>query len=300
MRQQKFSNSSPAIGATKQQPLISGAISHRVSEYIDSITVELISPEVADEYLEHNTHNRPLSVDRVNLYAREMAEGRWQYNADTIRFDKNGVLLNGQHTLHAVKKSGFHALCIVVRDLEPECFDTIDLGGGVRTIAQIAALAGIENSPTVTALARLLLIYDKYDKTFGSDKGGGPAQTEVLEYVKAHHQELAESVRAGRACAKLTSPALIGCCHKIFSRIDSEVASRFFEELANGGTPNTNPTWHLRERLKDNKNNGRAKLERRYILALFFKAWVSYRRDRPMSLLRWRMDGPMPEPFPTL
>lgn len=95
MRQQKFSNSSPAIGATKQQPLISGAISHRVSEYIDSITVELISPEVADEYLEHNTHNRPLSVDRVNLYAREMAEGRWQYNADTIRFDKNGVLLNG-------------------------------------------------------------------------------------------------------------------------------------------------------------------------------------------------------------
>jgi hypothetical protein len=43
------------------------------------------------------------------------------------------------------------------------------------------------------------------------------------------------------------------------------------------------------------------KLQTLSIVALFFRAWLYYRDDRPMrALVAWRTDSPLPETFPDI
>ena len=61
----------------------------------------LVMPEMAREWLTHNTHNRPVSRQTVEQYARDMKAGRWYYTNQGIGFDVNGVMTDGQHRLLA-------------------------------------------------------------------------------------------------------------------------------------------------------------------------------------------------------
>lgn len=284
----------PSAPQGPQGPQGPGPNQRPLHGYSDDHKVELITPEVAAKMLEKNTHNRPLSQAVVDQYVKDMQEGRWLFNKIPILFDWNDVLLDGQHRLWAVVQSGFHMLCVVERNVDPAVFATIDIHH-IRPPAQIIGLAGVENSVVIAAIARLVLTYDCGDLSF--TESVRPTKTEISGYVIARHQEFEESVRYAYACRELTTPAIAGCCFKIFSRIDHQTATRFFDELTRSGAPATNPTCHLREKLLANKKTQRSKLERRYVLALFFKCWIAYKAGRRMGHLRWAMDS---EAFPAL
>ena len=67
-----------------------------------------IDPEMAEELLALSKGNRPLSKRAVAKYRRHMENGTWDQETPTqfIMFDKEGVLINGHHTLTALKQSG--------------------------------------------------------------------------------------------------------------------------------------------------------------------------------------------------
>lgn len=65
-----------------------------------------ISPELARAWLEANTFNRKVSPEIVNKYASDMEQGTWRLNHQGIAFDDEGVLVDGQHRLMAIVKSG--------------------------------------------------------------------------------------------------------------------------------------------------------------------------------------------------
>jgi hypothetical protein len=77
-------------------------------------TVELkeliITPEIAQEMLEFNTCNRPLSKNTVTKYAGMMRLGEWYFSHQSLAFaeDEGGKLLlvDGQHRLAAIVQSG--------------------------------------------------------------------------------------------------------------------------------------------------------------------------------------------------
>ena len=50
----------------------------------------------------------------------EMQDGKWRLNGKTICFDSTGRLLNGQHRLSAVVRSGVTLTTVVVRGLDPD------------------------------------------------------------------------------------------------------------------------------------------------------------------------------------
>ncbi len=52
----------------------------------------LVTPEMAKEWLMHNTHNRPVSRTTVEKYARDMKAGKWFYTNQGIGFDTTGTL----------------------------------------------------------------------------------------------------------------------------------------------------------------------------------------------------------------
>ena len=83
-----------------------------------SVMTEDVTPKQAAAWLDRNyEHNRPLSDSHVNFLAREMEIGR--FTLATIHFMSVGNevhLVNGQHTLHAIVKSGKTQTCVVIRE----------------------------------------------------------------------------------------------------------------------------------------------------------------------------------------
>lgn len=71
---------------------------------IESMVV-LVTPDLASQWLKKNTKNRKVRKMVVNSYAEDMKNGNWSLIGDSITFDEDGVLTNGQHRLYAITKS---------------------------------------------------------------------------------------------------------------------------------------------------------------------------------------------------
>ena len=80
-----------------------------------NMRIETISPEQAKKYLERNHANRNINEGRVTSYARDMKNGGWQLNGEAIKFNKSGELIDGQHRLTAIIRSGVPVtMCVIV------------------------------------------------------------------------------------------------------------------------------------------------------------------------------------------
>ena len=54
--------------------------------------MEIITPQIASEYLAKNTNNyRVLSKSKVDVYAEDMRNGNWQENGEGIAFGEDGT-----------------------------------------------------------------------------------------------------------------------------------------------------------------------------------------------------------------
>lgn len=112
------------------------------------ITAEIITPKIANEYLEHNTNNfRRCRPNVVTNYARDMENGDWRLSWDCIAFDEDGNLSNGQHRLYGIVDSGKPQVCFVMRNCPNDLFfgDT----GTKRSIGDYLKHSGIADDPLI-------------------------------------------------------------------------------------------------------------------------------------------------------
>lgn len=67
-----------------------------------------VTPDMARKLLSLSGGNRPLSNATVNKYKRHMERGTWDESTPTqfITFTRDGVLINGHHTLKALTRCG--------------------------------------------------------------------------------------------------------------------------------------------------------------------------------------------------
>lgn len=121
--------------------------------------IELITPKIAEQYLEKNSNNyRRLYKATVDQYASEMLNGKWIFNGEAIKFNKSGKLVDGQHRLSAIVKSGCSIPMVVITDVNDDV-NTFDIGK-TRSVSDIAAANGLDysctNTTTVGAIGFLL------------------------------------------------------------------------------------------------------------------------------------------------
>jgi len=205
----------------------------------DEITSEWldVTPELAFKLLEANTHNRPLVQSRVERYARDMRAGQWRVNGDAVRFDINGILIDGQHRLWAVTESGVTLKMLVVRGLEPEAQDTIDQGKP-RSIKEVFHLGGIENSRLVAPI--LLTIF-----RVSTNK----PHIYTPEVAKAMYDYWHDDVQwMASAVSRYTKRATVAAALTIAHRKTPSVTD-LFTGMVNSGTNlvQGQPAWLLRE-----------------------------------------------------
>jgi len=258
-----------------------------------------ITPGMAEQMIGHNTHNRNIRHLDVSGYARDMAAGDWQYTAEPIRFDTNGVLIDGQHRLLAIIESGVTVRALIAYGLEPESQHAVDTGIP-RKFHDVLKLRGEANSHTLAAVVAAVGMWERGFRRLGdgnrSLKLTNPQKLHVLE---SHPELRAVSTNATRVASHCALPAsLIGLCWWLFDAIDSEDTTYFFDRLASDTDhAKGDPIYELRRTAAESKDV-RGERSRTWLLAITIKAWNAYRNGDKVSLYRYRTGGSRPEQFP--
>lgn len=260
-------------------------------------SVELVdvTPEIAHDWLGHNTHNRRLRWRTVDAYASDMAGGDWQWNGESVKFATDGTLLDGQHRLAAVVKAAVTVPMLVVRGLQMETQDTVD-GGVKRSFSDVLHLRGEINWVTLSAVVRRVALWE-IGARFNSNVA--PTTAYLLQTLEKypHLRNIAqEAAKVSRGCA--LRPGTIGLCVWLFDQIDSSDCDFFFARLHDGqNMAKGDPIYELR-RTAEGLRTARGARSESYMTAITIKAWNAYRDGSKVALLRFKPGGASPEKFP--
>lgn len=277
---------------TLPPPLVAGA------PLPDGVTIEhvWVTPEVAGEYLSHNTRNRSLKPVFGARYAADMLSGDWAWTGEPIRFDVDGRLLDGQNRLHALIDACVTLPFLVIRGLPPEAQDDMDTGAP-RKFADVLKLSGEANANHLAALVRRVAAWES-----GSRRNLNSIVTSyhALRRTLDAHPELREIVNPARKVADACGLTGATCALAwwVFAGIDQEDADAFFARLGDGqNMAKGDPIFELRRTLAESKSI-RGNRNETYLLAITVKAWNAYRNGETVGLYRWRPGGAKPEKFP--
>lgn len=153
-----------------------------------------VTPEMAKEWLSNMVTNRPLKPVKVKSYAQQMLAGLWRLNGETIKFDGDSVLFDGQHRLHAIISSNMTIPLAVARGLDRSTISSID-GGSRRTVPDNLAIIGIKNGASIAGVANILItIRESQPKGHPSNKrkfiGIRSAMDDQLAFVAKNKRDI--------------------------------------------------------------------------------------------------------------
>lgn len=291
------------------------------------ISIEVITPALAEEMLKHNTSNRPIKESNVAFLANEILTGRWRLTGSAIQFVGKD-LVDGQHRLKAIVAAGKPIKSVITRfpttAASKEIFKVIDVGCG-RSIGDILAINGESN---VNVLSGILKGFDRYCKAveqagqtaktipYSSQSLSAQKQTNVsvnakrinikkpLTYIMdllAQYPFARESAKFGASIAKqkpqILSPTQWGLMHAILSDVNEIDASTFLQSLHTGeNLSRQSPVLQLRERLlsiRTDMGRDAQGLAPQFVLALCNAAWNAYRTDKPINMKKISAGDPI-------
>lgn len=266
------------------------------------VTVEKITPAIASEWLEHNLPtNRAITQRHVERLLKDLEKGLWKMDGHPYRFDKDGNLLDGQHRLLAISKSGKTVMGVVVRGLERDAFYSMDTGRK-RSTGDTLHIAGETNA---SLLAGGLMVIAQYLRDGTIDTNVLPSTSELVD-VLSTVPKIRESVRIVLASQNLARartgankqllpPALAVGLHCMFDEKDAPLADELVRGMCTGFDPDKRPVFCLlRERMMGNRL-AKAKLPRTIVAAMTIKAWNAERAKTPLKMLRVGAGEAFPE-----
>ncbi len=122
-----------------------------------------VTPAMAEAWLENNFRNRPLSEDVVVAYARDMKSGQWVPTHQGIAFNENDDLIDGQHRLHAIVRSGVTVRMMVTFGLkakiagkEMTTMDAVDRGRTRSVADQLKIQHGMKDGSAISMVCMSL------------------------------------------------------------------------------------------------------------------------------------------------
>lgn len=270
-----------------------------------NVKIQLVDmdPCMAAELLENNFHNRPLMSTTVNTYAEEIIKGNWKFNGDTIRVDKNGMLLDGQHRLVGIIQSGKTVKVILVTELEPDVFDTIDVGV-TRTLDQLMAINGYPNPKPASSAVAYIVNYEagRVPSSSTSLNKNYKSKASRLQYYVKHRKTIDSSTTfylEHRGLKKVYPPGQGIFLHHLFASKNADMAANFMEAVEGDLSKKIQVATFLRDRL-DTDARAYTKMTPAHRLAISIKAWNTYRKGNKGSRfgIKWQQHGPRQEKFP--
>lgn len=253
-----------------------------------------VTPELAQDFLTYNTHNRPIKDKTVKKYTADMLNDRWEFTGDVINWTVEGKMINGQHRLLAIIASGkaqvFHVQC----GLKADAFNKMDIGK-LRSAGDTLAMQGFSNYSVVAGVVRYVSVYknDMLNDYINTTNKMKFSNQDIAEEAEKLDRELLQEAATtsvkfyGRV--KFMDSTSIAPLFYIFAEKDKEMALNFFDMLATGdgiGTEKYPSIFLLRNKLINSMSSG-SKISVKHRWALIIKAWNFYKEGRDIKLLTW-------------
>jgi hypothetical protein len=240
------------------------------------IEIEEITPQKAAEYLKLNRSNRKLVESRVLFYMEQMARGLWKLTGDSIKFNGQN-LIDGQHRLQAVVRSGVTIMCVVVRNLTRDVFDVLDTGRS-RQAGDVLSGYGYPNVYLLASAGRYLWFFEHQQVPNSPTL---PNQDILATVIKHSNLSAFASDVAAHRFAK--SGVIVACLFwiEVCSKTKGQVFTESF--LSGIDLKVTNPIYQLRERIISDRALLVDKRSRVIASAMIFRTFDNWVNNRPSS-----------------
>lgn len=260
------------------------------------VTKEVITPDIAADWLNANDHNRKLSDYNVKRLAETIRRDEWEENGETIKISKDAKVLDGQHRLAAIVVANKAITTLVAWNVPDEYFDTIDIGRP-RRMNDMLYIRGETSERTLASALTMLYRYKNRGNFNQIVASATPTPTELFNLLDKY-PEIRESASIGNKIRRRlrNAPAsIMSVLHYTFSNIDPAQTEIFFESLMSGANlSEDDPIYRLRERVSVTG----VKLDANEVAALTIKAWNAFRTKRKIQSISFRDSGPRAEAFP--
>lgn len=192
------------------------------------IGFEKVDAARAMKLLESNTMNRKVKDQVVQGYARDMREGQWLDSSTTpLKFDQNGVLVDGQHRLWAVIESGKEIRFLVARGVVEGERHVQDVGAK-RSVHDILTIDGEQASLVEVAVA------NRIEQSFSSGDFR-PTTQEQLAFFHKHKEGIKWALENLASCMRgVRQAGVLAPVVRAWYTRDKEKLARFLELLRTG------------------------------------------------------------------
>lgn len=256
-------------------------------------TVEIVAvtPELAEKWLGANHGNRNQRKNAIAAYARDIRHGSWLFTGESIKFDWNGRMIDGQHRCEAVVSTGVPIRSLVVRGLDPRVQSVLDTNAR-RTAADALRFAGVDaDAKSIAAVARVARAFESGGLRFATDSLGGQnvlTNTEVLAWANANPDVASAVAFASRVARPIGStPAGIGFAVLLLMRLDPEATIEFFSSAAELRTRgNGDPRKAMLDAFSNIRDRARRAPTQAESLSIVFRSWNSWRQGKRLSIIR--------------
>jgi len=241
-----------------------------------------VTPKLAEKWLHNKNRNRSIHLSQLNRIKRSLVQGRWEINGETIIFDADGRLIEGQHRCQAVLDTGITLWSLAVRGIDQERFKTMGQGSK-RSAGDILGIRGERNARHLAAALRWVWRYEN-DMMMNPHP---PITDDELADTIFDHAEIVNSIPYGTKKGIFIAPGMATALHYLFHQKNAAMANDFFESFAEGtNLSGGNPILVLRETLfKRAKRRQITRDERKAPMVIL--TWNLLRKD-PNVLLTGR------------
>jgi hypothetical protein len=261
-------------------------------------TTETINPAKARKYLDTMDKNRRVRKRVVERYALAMKADQWSLTGEPIIFSTKGVLLDGQHRLHACIEAGVSFRSDVRRGVNAETFADINTGAS-RTPGDALYIAGFAKTKLCAAAIKVIhnLELMEEDDKLRNVRGRDITRQDLLRFMEDHEEELSECARVcdGEGKALLRPPSVFVALRFRFGQSNAMRAQQFFDQLVTGADLSSdNPINKLRNYLirELSQKNLRRSLE--WKVAVTIKCWNAWLRGDSVRQLKFSDDENWP------
>lgn len=261
-----------------------------------------ITPELASKWLATNFDNRNPSNSGHKYLVRQIQDGKWKFNGESVKFDENGNLVDGQHRLMAVVEAKKSIDSNVSFGIPREAFHTMDTGKS-RTPADILSAKGYKNANILSSVARQLLAIESNNKGLheNSIKSTRFDNADVMAFVhgKADLPEIVTEAHNmwQKMPIKIISSSVYCTMYYLFFKRHTGEARKFMESVALGmGLQPESPALALRQSLEKMYNErDKKKYSHYHKCTVFARCWNAQRKNEKMSRYQFRRTESMPK-----
>lgn len=261
----------------------------------------IITPEYAEELLKMNVNNRVVRSKKVAELAEAMKRGEWELTNDAIVISEGNILLNGQHRLMAVVKSGVPCPFILFTGAQDSAFDVMDTPVARRISDAIARKGGKKGVKMESAITRYINIHAdllngwETMKRFASTTSA--SRREILNFYEKNEKLIDKWVKKVNSIlgkgVKLVSEAQLTALAIFLERDldhdDGKIES-YLKALLLDGMTQHKTILAIRKKLMLHQMK-KERIDRHDILRYLIRGWNDFLLDREVNFIKTDEDA---------